>query len=562
MNWFSELFSTGSVSQTIMLLCLISVIGVAVGHVKIGKLQFGGSMVFFVAIFLGHFAHKIGIEVNQPMMDLAKNFGLILFVYTLGLQVGPGFFSSLRKGGVKLVLCALATIALGTLLAVLIALFTDTGAAETVGLLSGAVTNTPGLIAAQQTVLDIDPSASATAMNVGSAYAVGYPVSVISVILTVMAMQMMFPGSVKKSTGGSSDKYTAVVEVSVSNPELVGKTVREVVKKIGKKFVISRMWHRGRVHIPVSDSVIKAGDHLLIICPKDDMHSFEAYFGHEESGTDWNRPDIDWDSIDKTLVSNNLYVTQGDVVGATVESLKLRNRYGVNVTRIKRAGINLVASASTVLQFGDRLTVVGERERIKQVAKVIGNEEGKLSEPHIIPLLLGIFLGVLLGSIPVVVPGVSMPIKLGIAGGPIIVGILMGIYGHKFNLITYTSPAANQLIRQLGITFFFASLGFGVGGSFVETVFCLQGLKWAGLALLIAVLPIFIMGIFNEKVLKMDFAQNMGLLTGVMTNPNAMAYTNEMLGNENSAEAYATVYPLTTFLRIFIAQILTIALFA
>lgn len=548
-------------AQTILLLCLISIIGLMVGDVKFGKMQLGGSMVFFIAIIFGHFAHKEGIEVNQAMMDLAKNFGLIIFVYTLGLQVGPGFFSSLRRGGLNMMASSLATIVLASLIAVLIASFTDTGVAESIGLLSGAVTNTPGLIAAQQTVLDMNPEATLDALHVGSAYAVAYPMSVMGVIFTVMLLTMMFPSSARKSQGSANDKYTAVTEVSVSNPAIIGKTVREAVKMSDKKFVISRIWHNGRVEIPVSGSVICEGDHLLIICSKDDMHSFESVFGHEEADTDWNRPDIDWDSIDKSLISSYLHVTHKDAVGKTVEQLRLRNRYGVNITRIRRAGISLIPGPGTILQFGDRLTVVGEKERIKEMSKVIGNEEVKLSEPHLIPLLLGIFLGVFLGSIPIIIPGISVPIKLGIAGGPIIMGILMGIWGPKLHLITYTSPAANQLIRKFGITFFYASLGFGVGENFVETVFCIQGLIWAGLALIIAVVPILVMGIFNEKVLKMDFAQNMGVLTGVMTNPNALAYANEQLGNENAAEAYATVYPLTNIVRIFVAQMLIIILF-
>lgn len=561
MDWFTELFMQGSVAQTILLLCLISIIGLMVGDIKFGKMQLGGSMVFFIAILFGHFAHKEGIEVNQAMMDLAKNFGLIIFVYTLGLQVGPGFFSSLRRGGLNMMASSLATIALASVIAVLIALFTNTGVPESIGLLSGAVTNTPGLIAAQQTVLDMNPEATLDALHVGSAYAVAYPMSVMGVIFTVMLLTMMFPASAKKSQGSANDKYTAVTEVSVSNPAIIGKTVREAVKMSDRKFVISRIWHNGRVEIPVSSSVICEGDHLLIICSKDDMHSFESVFGHEEADTDWNRPDIDWDSIDKSLISSYLHVTHKDAVGKTVEQLRLRNRYGVNITRIRRAGISLIPGPGTILQFGDRLTVVGEKERIKKMSKVIGNEEVKLSEPHLIPLLLGIFLGVFLGSIPIIIPGISIPIKLGIAGGPIIMGIIMGIWGPKLHLITYTSPAANQLIRKFGITFFYASLGFGVGRNFVETVFCIQGLIWAGLALIIAVVPILIMGIFNEKVLKMDFAQNMGVLTGVMTNPNALAYANEQLGNENAAEAYATVYPLTNIVRIFVAQMLIIALF-
>ena len=561
MDWFSELFSQGSVAQTVLILCAISIIGLALGHMHIGKIQLGGSMVFFVAIAFGHFAHTLGLETNPAMMEFAKNFGLIVFVYTLGLQVGPGFFSSLSKSGVKVIGSALGTIALASALALTIALTTDIGAPESVGLLSGAVTNTPGLIAAQQTVLDIDPNATKAALNVGSAYAVAYPVSVMGVILTVMLMMLIFPKSAARSHGSHADVNTCVTEVSVCNPAMIGKSVQQAVQSSGKRFVISRLWREGLVHIPMPTTVLQKGDHLLIICAKEDMHSFEIIFGHEEA-TDWNRPDVDWNSIDENLVSSFLYVTKKEALGKTLGQLKLRNRFGVNITRIRRAGISLVPSAKTTLQFGDRLTVVGEKVNIKALSEYIGNEEIKLSEPHLIPLLLGLFLGVFLGSIPVIIPGISVPIKLGIAGGPIIVGILMGKYGPGMNIITYTSPAANQMIRQLGITFFFACLGFGVGENFVETVFSLQGLKWAGFALIIAVVPIIIMGIFNEKVLKMDFAQNMGVLTGTMTNPNALAYANEELGNENAAEAYATVYPITTFLRIFIAQLSIIALLA
>lgn len=562
MNWLGELFLQGSVAQTILLLCLISIVGLLCGHLRIGRIQLGGSMVFFIAIAFGHFAHKAGIEVNQSMMDICKNFGLVVFVYTLGLQVGPGFVSSLRKGGMHLVYSALITIALASVIAILTAVFTGTGAPETVGLLSGAVTNTPGLIAAQQTVLDIDPGAVGRILNVSSAYAVAYPVSVLGVILTVMLMGMMFPQSAAKSKGKEGDNDTWTTEVLVCNPAVIGKTVKEAVKGSGRNFVISRLWHKGHVKIPVSGSLLSEGDHLLIICKKEEAGDIDAFFGHEELGKDWNRPDIDWNVIDESLMSSFLYVTQDSVIGKKLQDLKLRNRFGVNVTRIRRSGIMLVPSASTRLQFGDRLTCVGERHRITEMSKVIGNEEVKLSEPHLTPLLLGILLGVFLGSIPIIIPGISVPVKLGIAGGPIIVGILLGNYGPKFKLMTYTSPAANQLVRKWGITFFFASLGFGVGENFVETVFCMQGLKWAGLAFVIAVVPILVMGVVNEKLFKMDFAQNMGLLTGVMTNPNALSFVNEQLGNENAAEAYAAVYPLTSFIRIFIAQLLIIALMA
>lgn len=559
MDWFIELFSQGSVPQTILLLTLISIIGLALGRIKVGGVQLGSSFVFFAAIAAGHFVQKFGIQTNAAMMDLAKNFGLVLFVYTLGLQCGPGFFSSLRKGGLKLVLCATATIVLGTACTILIPLFTSVKPYEAVGLLSGAVTSTPALISAQQTVLDIDPSASDAANAVGAAYAVGYPFSVLTVILCIMLLKALFPKSARSSTGKATDRYTAITEVHVCNSELFGKTVMDVVRASGFHFVISRLWRDGKVHIPVSDSVLREDDHLLIICDKEDIHKFGKIFGHEEN-RDWNRPNVDWNILDGKLVSVHLRVTRNHIVGMSLNELKLRNKYGVNITRINRAGITLVPSGDTTLQFGDRLTVVGDEAKIKALAKVLGNEEQKLNEPRLIPILTGIFLGVLLGSIPVVIPGISTPLKLGIAGGPIIMGILMGALGPKLHITTYTTRAANLMVRQLGITFFFASLGLGVGGGFVDTVFTAQGLKWAGLAVLLAALPLLVMGIFNEKVLKMDFAKNVGMLCGTATNPNALAYCNSILENDNPAEAYATVYPLTVFLRIFLAQILILIL--
>lgn len=558
MKSLAELFTTESALQTILILTLVSAIGISLGRIKIKNFSFGNSFVFFAAIAAGHFLHKWGVQTNGAMMDLAKNFGLIIFVYLLGLQVGPGFFSSIRKGGMHLLVSALIMILLGTGIIVLTSLLGITDPGEAAGLLSGSVTNTPSLIASQQTATDIT-GGTEMAFRVGSAYAVAYPFSVLGVVTSVILLTAIFKKSAAKASGSNNDKYTAATEVSVTREDIAGRTVRQIVKESDKKFVISRIWRDGRVQIPTSDTQIRMGDHLLIICNTEDMHSFQNIFGHEEQ-TDWNRPDVDWDSIDKNLVSNNLYVTRSETVGKTIEELKLRNRYGVNVTRISRAGIMMIPSASTVLQFGDRLTVVGEKARIKEMEPTIGNKEEKLREPHMISLLLGVFIGVLFGALPIAIPGMSTPFKFGIAGGPIIIGILMGMFGHRFGLNTYSNPAANQTVRQLGITFFYASLGLGVGTDFVETAFCMQGLKWAAIALIVAMLPMFIMCLVNEKLFKMNFAHNIGTLSGVMTNPNALAYINDTLGNETAAEAYATIYPVTNIVRIFIAQLLLIFL--
>ncbi len=559
MDWLVELFTQGSVTQTILLLTLISICGLALGRIKIFGMQFGSSFVFFAAIAAGHFAKRWGIEPNAPMMDLAKNFGLIIFVYTLGLQCGPGFFASLRKGGLKLVLGALIAALLSTAICVLFIYTTDISVPEAVGLLSGSVTSTPSLIAAQQTVLDIDPAAVDAANTIGAAYAVGYPFSVLCVILAVFFLTKVFPKRVAESSGRGNDVYTSALEVRVQNPAVAGKCVRDVVSDSGMHFVISRLWRNGNVEIPMSDTVINEGDHMLLICDKDDFSNISRFFGHEEN-TDWNRPDIDWNIIDRNLISRHLRVTRDEVSGISLGKLKLRAKFGVNITRINRAGITLVPDANTTLQFGDRLTVVGGEEKIKAMAKFVGNEESRLNEPRLIPILAGLFLGVLLGSVPIAVPGISAPLKLGIAGGPIIMGILMGAFGPRLHITTYTTRAANLMLRQLGITFFLAALGLGVGGNFVETVFSSQGLKWAGMSVVIAIVPLLIIGIINEKWLHLSFPQNLGVVCGSTTSTNALAYANSVLENDNAAAAYATVYPLVTFLRVFIAQTLIMLL--
>lgn len=543
----------------LLILCLISIIGLALGEIRIAGISFGSSFVFFAAIAFGHFAGKLGITADAAVLDFVKNFGLVVFVYTLGLQCGPGFFSSIRKGGAKLILCSISVILLGSLTAVIAGRMFGLEGHQSVGLLSGAATSTPALISAQQTVLDLDPGATGKANEVGAAYAVAYPFSVLTVILCVLLLSKIFPGSLKNCKGRTADKYTAVTEVRVSNPELAGRSIRDIVHESPVHFVISRLWRNGQVSIPMPDSVIREGDHLMLICDKDDIHTFGKMFGHEES-TDWNRPDIDWNIIDKNLVSRFLRVTRPEVIGIDLGSLKLRNKYGVNITRITRAGITLVPAADTTLQFGDRLTVVGDEAHVKELGKAVGNEETRLNEPHLIPILSGIFLGVLLGSIPIAVPGISAPVKLGIAGGSIVVGILMGAFGPRFNITTYTTRSANLMLRQMGITFFFAALGFSVGGTFVETVFCLQGLKWAGISVLVVSLPLLAVGIFNEKVLHLDFAKNIGVLCGAMANPNALNYSSALIENDSPAESYATVYPLAIFLRVFISQVLIIAL--
>lgn len=555
MKLISDILSKGDVAQTILLLTLISIVGLLLGRIKIGRFSFGGAFVFFAAIAAGHFATKFGIETNAQMMDFAKNVGLLFFVYTLGLQTGPGFFASLKKGGIKLSLCAVGGIVLETILVIVFALMFNLGAPESAGLYAGSVTSTPMLIAAQGAVLDLDPTALESSAKVGAAYATTYPFSVVAVMLCVFLLSRIFPKSAEKATGRNADKGCLAVEYYISSDKLAHNTVLQLVSKSGCHFVISRIWRNGVVRIPLSDTVIEDGDHILVICSIEDRELLDHFFRKVEN-RDWNSPDINWNLVDNTLVCKNLRVTNASVVGSSIGQLRLRNKYGVNITRLSRAGITIVPSADTVLQFGDCLAVVGDEEKISTMAKALGNEEKRLDEPQLVPLLLGIFLGVVLGSIPIALPGLSVPLKLGIAGGAIIMGIIMGAAGPHFRLTTYTTRSANLMLRQLGITFFFASVGFSVGGKFVETVFCTQGLIWAGISIVVAVVPLIVLGVFNEKVLKLNFATNMGLLCGVSTNPNALNYANGILDNDAPAEAYATVYPLVTFLRIFVAQVM------
>lgn len=555
-SFISDIFTTQGVIQTVLFLTLISIVGLALGRIKIGSFSFGGAFVFFVAILAGHLAARAGITVNKSMMELAKSFGIMIFVFTLGLQAGPGFVASLRKGGTILTLSAVIGIVLETALAIGVMYMFGLSAAETVGIYSGSVTNTPMLIAAQEAAND--PVAG---NMIGSAYAATYPVSVMLVMLCVALMCKFYPSSFSKAKGDSGKTVNVVLEYRVSDPKLFGKTVKAIVKESGLHFVISRIWKNGVVTIPLSDTVVAEGDHMMVICSTDNRKALDKYLGKEED-KDWNKADIDWNIIDKNMISQHISVTKTDVIGYTFGELKLRNKYGVNITRLERCGVSLVPSASTVIQFGDKLTVVGDEAKVAMLAAALGNEVKRLEEPRLIPLLAGIFLGVLLGSIPFMIPGLDAPVKLGIAGGSIIVGLIVGAGSSILRLHVYTTRSANLMLRQLGITFFFAAVGYSVGGTFVENVFCIRGLSWIGISTIIILVPILIMGFVNEKFFKFDFGKNLGVLCGMCTNPNALSFGGTLMGNEKPSEAYATVYPVVTFLRIFLGQVLMMALAA
>lgn len=551
MNWFTELFTEQTFIQAILILSLVCSTGLALGNLKIGGASLGATFVFFSGIIAGHF----GLTLNPDMLLILQNFGLILFIYSLGVQVGPGFFSSFKRGGVKLNLLAVSVLVIGSMMAVAASWMTGTPLPEMMGLFSGAVTNTPMLGAAQQALLQMDPDAVKEANNMAMACAVGYPFGLISVILCVMVMKSLFlPKSTRKTKEKSADN-TFITEYQISNPAIFGKSIMEIREISGSQFVISRVWKGGQVIIPTGETILEEGEHVLVISAKKDVEVMRTLFGHKEN-VDWNKKDIDWNSIDSQLVSRKILVTKSDLNGVKLGKLRLRNSYGINITRVNRAGIDLLPSRSLRLQLGDKLTIVGEARSIENVAAILGNEAKQLRTPNLVTIFTGIALGLILGSIPLALPGMSMPVKLGIAGGPIIVGLLMGAFGPRFHLATYTTQSANLMLRQLGITMYLAGLGLSAGAGFFETVLTLQGLKWIVISLVLAVVPVLATGYVASRFFKLDYAHNVGMLCASMANPIALNYANTTVEGDEPSVAYATVYPFIIFLRVISAQII------
>ena len=551
MNWFSELFTQHTFIQAVMILSLICATGLALGKIKVFGVSLGVTFVFFAGIMAGHF----GISIDPEMLALAQNFGLILYIYSLGVQVGPGFFSSFKHGGVMLNIQSLLLLITGSAMAVGIYLLTDISITDSVGLLAGAVTNTPMLGAAQQAILQIDPSNTEAANNMAMACAVGYPFGLVGMIVCVMILRtILAPKGGSKASDTSADN-TFVSEYQVSNPAVFGKSIMEIRRNAGCHFVISRIWKAEKVIIPTSETIIEEGEHILVISGKKDVEQIRTLFGHREN-VDWNKKDIDWNAIDNQLVSKKILVTKPEHNGVKLGDLRLRNSYGINITRVNRAGIDLLPSRSLRLQIGDKLTVVGEERAVENVSARLGNEAKRLNNPNLLSIFIGIILGLILGCIPIALPGISTPIKLGIAGGPIIVGILMGAFGPRFHITTYTTRSANLMLRQLGLTVYLAGLGLSAGSGFFSTVFTMEGLKWVGISIALATVPVITVGLFSAKVLKTDYAENLGMLCGSMANPFALDYVNPDGEGEDPAVAYATVYPASIFLRVISAQIL------
>lgn len=552
MDWLQTVFIDHSPVQAVIIISIIIAVGLGLGKLSLRGITLGVTWVFFVGILAGH----LGFTIDPAMLSYAESFGLVLFVYELGLKVGPGFFSSFRKGGVRLNVLGFATIILGTLLAVLFSYLFGVSMADMVGILCGATTNTPALGAAQQALQQIGMSANGAALSC----AVTYPLGVVGVIIAMITVRKLFVRKSDISVSGHDDEnQTFIATFLVHNPAVFGLTIKEAAALVHPKFVISRLWRNGEVTIPTSDTTLKENDRILVITTEGDLPHLTVLFGEHES-RDWNTGNIDWNKIDSSLTSRDIVVTRPEINGKKLGSLRLRNTYGINITRVMRSGVRLLATPGLVLQLGDVLTVVGKKSQIEKVGKVVGNTQTKLNDPNLAAIFIGMVLGLLLGSIPVMIPGISTPVKLGLAGGPIVVGILIGSFGPRFHLVTYTTRSANLMLRGIGLSLYLACLGLSAGANIMETLTGGDGWIWIGLGFLITLLPVLVMGVVAMRCGKLDFGSACGMLCGAMANPMALNYANETLPGDNPAVSYATVYPLAMFSRVVIAQLLVMLL--
>lgn len=548
MEWLYDLFFEQTALQAVIILSLIISTGLGLGKLHICGISLGLTFVFFMGILAGH----LGFAIDPQMLTYAESFGLVLFVYALGLQVGPGFFSSLQQGGYKLNMLGLGVILLGTIMAVALTAITPISMPDMVGILCGATTNTPALGAAQQTLKQLGESTSGAALSC----AVTYPLGVVGVILAIIVAKKLFVRPADMEQHEHEDpNHTYIATFQVHNPAIYNKSIQDLVHISTIKFVISRLWRNGQVSIPTSEKILKEHDRLLVITTEKDVQALTILFGEQEK-KDWNKEDIDWNAIDSELISKHIVISRPEINGKKLGSLRLRNTYGINISRVLRSGVQLLATPELVLQLGDRLTVVGEAAAIKNVEKVLGNTVKTLKDPNLASIFIGIVLGLIVGSIPIAIPGISSPVKLGLAGGPIIAGIVIGSYGPRLHLVTYTTRSASLMLRGIGLSLYLACLGLDSGVHFFDTVMRPEGALWIGIGFLITFIPVVIMALVALRLCKMDFGNTCGMLCGSMANPMALNYANDIIPNDNPAISYATVYPLGMFIRVIIAQLI------
>lgn len=548
MEWLYDLFFEHTALQAVIILSLIISTGLALGKIRLCGVSLGTTWVFFMGILAGH----LGFSIDAQMLSYAESSGLVLFVYALGLQVGPGFFSSLRQGGCRMNLLGLGVILLGTAMAVALSSVASISISDMVGILCGATTNTPALGAAQQTLKQMGEPANGAALGC----AVAYPLGVVGVILALAAIRKFLVRSEDMKEHHHDDpNHTYIATFQVLNPAIFNKSIHEIVQHGYTRFVISRLWRDGQVCIPTSDKVLKKNDRLLVVTTEKDVTALTILFGEQEQ-KNWNKKDINWNAIDTQLISRHIVISRPEINGKKLGSLRLRNLYGINISRVLRNGVQLLATPGLVLQLGDRLTVVGEAASVRNVEKVLGNTIKSLKSPNLASIFIGIVLGLVVGSVPIVLPGISSPVRLGLAGGPIIAGILIGAYGPRLHMLTYTTRSANLMLRGLGLSLYLACLGLDAGVHFFDTVMRPEGALWVGIGFLITFVPVVIMAVVALRCCHLDFGSTCGMLCGSMANPMALNYANDIIPNDNPSVNYATVYPLGMFTRVIIAQLI------
>ena len=551
MDWLVNLFTANSIAHAVLILGLTIALGLLLGRIKFGSVSLGITWVLFVGIVLSHF----GLGIDPEICHFVKEFGLILFVYSIGLQVGPGFFSSLKEGGVTLNSLAVLIILLGCVTCYTIHLITGEDLTTMIGVLSGAVTNTPGLGAAQQTISDTIADSAETTNRLATAYAVAYPLGVVGIIVSMLLIRYLFRIKLDREkvlAERSNAPKTVRIDLKVSNKGIIGKKIEDIAHITRSKFVVARMIRDGKQEIASGDTELREGDIMRVVISNRDVELVESLIG-----VSVQLDDKEWQTSASNLEKRRILVTKSGINGKHISDLHIRESYNVTITRVVRAGIELVATYELRLQMGDVVVVVGRKNDLDQVAAILGNSVRRLDHPNLLPIFIGIFLGVLLGSIPIMLPGVPLPVKLGLAGGPLVVAILMARYGPNYKLVTFTTNSANMMIREIGISLFLAAVGLGAGEGFVDAI-ADGGYWWIIYGVAITMLPLLITGILARKVFKLDYFSIMGLMSGAMTDPPALAYANSVSTNDRSAVAYATVYPLTMFLRIFTAQILAL----
>lgn len=554
--WFVNLFTQPGVAHSVLLVSLVIAAGLALSRIKFGSVSLGVTWVLFVGIVASHF----GLVIDETTSHFIKEFGLILFIYSIGMEVGPGFFSSFREGGLSLNLLATGIILLGSLIAYGIHLATGEDLNAMIGVLYGAVTNTPGLGAAQQTYSDIHDGASNAIFAQG--YAVAYPLGVVGIILSIVVLRYIFRTNIEKE----NDLHEANVQkhndgviaatIEVCNEGVCGKTISDVQTISSRRLVVTRLMHSadGNVEMPSANTIVRRGDRLYVVAQPEDIDAIATLLGRVLEDVDYGK----WNEGHRgDLSSTRIVVTNAAIQGRRLKDLNIRQVFGVTVSRVKRAGIDLVADPMLMLNIGDRVTVVGPADNLKRVEQLLGNSVKRLDTPSLFATFIGIALGVLLGSMPIFLPGMPVPVKLGLAGGPLIVSILLSRFGPQLHLVTYTTTSVKLLMREMGISLFMASVGLSAGVGFVDTVMN-GGLWWVLYGFIITFVPCVLVGMLARWLFHRSYFTIAGMISGSMTDPPALAYSNSVCGNDQASVAYATVYPLSMFLRVLAAQVLVL----